>query len=410
MQCFNSLLLVRSFYSQCIQVCSLWKKLIYEHVNPPDEFYESIHFIFKVNKTCEQYPINMKIDHKSKTRFLCGVCKESCASGRILIEHIRTHTNERPYMCNICYKLYSHKSNFKAHLENHEEKYLTCDICLKAFKRKAYLKKHLTTHSHTELFKCSLCSKTFTLKRYLNKHLHFVHKTSGTKTEETNFFTCTICLKTFNHKMYLKRHLDTVHSTNKSIKCHLCLKAFSHKYYLKKHLRNHTLKPTDKKLKKERNVKKKRVTEDSLKGDIESNPDASQMFQTQTGPFICQICFKEIGDRNNLKRHIQNHSKVKNFHCSVCFKSFATAEQINKHLEKHDEERLKNMRLNRETYKEYECSICCKSFHQKSRLISHFKMHTNEKPFQCIVCGKRFRLKHGLKGHLKSLHKIEINK
>ena len=73
-----------------------------------------------VNQIVELSSTNhVKTGKLGKNR-LCKFCRKDFKKPSDLIRHERVHTNEKPFKCEICFKLFSIKSNLTAHLNLHK--------------------------------------------------------------------------------------------------------------------------------------------------------------------------------------------------------------------------------------------------------------------------------------------------
>lgn len=65
-----------------------------------------------------------------------------------LDQHMRGHSNERPFQCPICpSKSFKRKEHLTRHYVIHSgDKNYTCPVCTKSFSRKDHLNKHSQTH------------------------------------------------------------------------------------------------------------------------------------------------------------------------------------------------------------------------------------------------------------------------
>ena len=70
--------------------------------------------------------------HGAKKANECQYCgKKNFRHRHDLDDHIRTHTNEKPFVCDICGKEYKRNSHLKRHMRTHtdEKPPYKCDFC-----------------------------------------------------------------------------------------------------------------------------------------------------------------------------------------------------------------------------------------------------------------------------------------
>ncbi len=154
--------------------------------------------------------------------------------------HIRTnHTHDYRYTCETCGEAkFVTIQKYEAHIEqNHPEKApLSCDQCPKRYFREFRLRDHIKAHTGERSYVCEICGMSFTQQSYLKYHQTSNHD----KTLNLESYKCNLCEKKFATPVNLKYHHTTQHEKLYRFHCEVCNHGVNHSSHLKLHMLTHT--------------------------------------------------------------------------------------------------------------------------------------------------------------------------
>ncbi|KAI4454454.1 zinc finger protein [Holotrichia oblita] len=343
----------------------------------------------------------------------CKFCKKTLSSPSHLVEHVMSHSENRPYKCDACDKKYVSMRHLRVHARTHTQKNCICNCCGSTFSDVHSLKMHLgKVHNYISCLKCkeifenghtfdqhnciqvltediagnfdsnihkqnfcTLCNKNV---RSLSKHNRHFHEDSKNNNPPTPKL-CTVCGKQFKNFTKLKVHMR-MHTGDTPYSCRYCDKKMARRNHLVAHERTHT-------------GEKPHVCPICNKAFSQTGILNTHMKLHTGRPEMCVICGKRFCRPAELKLHMRKHTGEKPFVCSYCGKSFIQKSNLVEHIRSHTNDRP------------YACHICEKSFSQRSSLKVHVQIHLGEKPFKCSECSYACRQSYRLTVHMRQHNK-----
>lgn len=140
-------------------------------------------------------------------KFHCPHCDTVIARKSDLGVHLRKQHSfiETGKKCRYCDAVFHERYALIQHQKSHKnEKRFKCDLCDYCCRQERHMVMHRRTHTGEKPFACSQCDKTFRQKQLLDMHFKRYHDPNFIPTA----FVCPKCSKTFTRRNTMSRHSE----------------------------------------------------------------------------------------------------------------------------------------------------------------------------------------------------------
>ncbi|CAD5111170.1 DgyrCDS506 [Dimorphilus gyrociliatus] len=275
-------------------------------------------------------------------------CQHAAQTKSNLRRHEATHSNIRPYICEICQQAFRQKIHLQRHTNyKHSNERIKCEYCdYLAANADSDLSTHMKRCHPVEdarkkgleppELQCPQCYSTFTSKKDLQNHAKF-HRTQGPELK----FSCPHCSFVTDASSRLQRHL-VIHTGEKRFGCSLC----EYKANQKEHVLRHmcVVHNVEKATKKKRNDEPRKKYPPSCTASLNK-------------VLACNRCDMTFARTLSLYRHVKEQHDMSMVDacgahtCVACDYSAPTYKALVSHMRKHNdpppqESEVTNVELN----------------------------------------------------------------
>ncbi|XP_063816538.1 zinc finger protein 335 isoform X2 [Pseudophryne corroboree] len=204
---------------QCNYQCRRWSSLkehMFKHQGSKPHKCDQCEYTSVYKKDVIRHSAVHQQERKKKplltvksTSYPCPVCNRVYNMQKRLTQHMKTHSSEKPHMCDKCGKAFKKRYTFKMHLLTHlhcvDENRYKCEFCEYMCEDRKQLLSHQLTHMNDKPFECNQC-------KYHTFRQDFLLSHQATKHAGGKPFACDYCHFSTKHKKNLRLHVQCKHA------------------------------------------------------------------------------------------------------------------------------------------------------------------------------------------------------
>ena len=152
-----------------------------------------------------------EVIHSRQQPYSCQYCEQSFSTTTKLARHLTAHAGLRPYPCKFCKKSYLLSHHLTRHLRSHKNIdnlknviIFKCSTCNTSFDSRDELINHSKTHADERNLACPLCKETYDDMNSLTSHIQ--------DHSEGEAYACEFCDLIFMTAQKLQSHTDLDHT------------------------------------------------------------------------------------------------------------------------------------------------------------------------------------------------------
>ena len=126
------------------------------------------------------------IIHQQAESHSCEVCGFTTGYVEYLKKHMESsHSDGVKHFCDICGKGFNARHRLTLHKWIHKEATVACPVCHKKFRNRRYMKKHMLCHTDEKPYACNLCDRVYKDPSALKVHIKRKHDPNATSPRQT---------------------------------------------------------------------------------------------------------------------------------------------------------------------------------------------------------------------------------